>query len=141
MVMGDFSSQYSEFTEWMNKNGCTDILNNKYGTCPITYQRSSIDPIDCYFDNPSIEIRRGGCLPFGRLIGDHRGLWIDIPNELIYEFKPPPLTHPNARRLKMKDPRCVKRYNDKLDELCQKEQIYQRMNSLYESAEDPMTEL
>ena len=64
----------------MNGNGCIDILNNKYGTCPITYQRSHKDPIDCCFGDPAMKIRRGEYLPFGRLIGDHRGRWIDIPN-------------------------------------------------------------
>ena len=64
-----------------------------------------------------MKIRQGGCLPFGRLIGDHRSLWIDIPNEIIYGFNLSLINHPNARRLKMKDPRCVKRYNDELDEL------------------------
>ena len=86
-----------------------------------------------------MKIKKGGCLAFGRLIGDHQGIWIDISNKLIFGFNPPPLSHPNARRLKMKDPRCVKRYNDKLDEDCEREQIYYNMDSLHNMSTDPLT--
>ena len=116
-----------------------DLLNQKHGTCPITYQRSHTDPIDCCFGDGSIRISKGGCLSFGRLISYHRGLWMDIPNEILFGFKPPPLTHPSARRLKMKDPRCVKRYNDMLHNDCEKEHMYQRMDTLHSTVSDPMT--
>ena len=39
----------------------------------------------------------------------------------------------------MKDPRCVRRYTNTLDELCKKEALYQRMNSLHQIAIDPLT--
>ena len=139
MVMGDFNSEYEELKTWMSSSGCVDVLQTKYGTCPITYQRSAEDPLDCCFGDSSLKIKRGGCLAFGRLIGDHRGIWIDIPNELIFGFNPPPLTHPNARRLKTKDPRCVKRYNEKLDEYCENEQIYYQMDNLHSMATDPLS--
>ena len=88
-----------------------------------------------------MKIRKGGYLTFGRLIGNHRCLWMDIPNGLIYGFNHPPPTQPNARRLKIKDHRSVKRCNDKLDNVCQKEKIYHRMNNLHESAIDTMTHM
>ena len=82
---------------------------------------------------------RGGRLSFERLIGDHRGLWMDIPNKLIYGINPPPLTHPNARKLKMKDPRRVKRYNDRLHEECERAHMYHRMDTLHHNATDSLT--
>ena len=115
-------------------------FSQRHGMCPITYQRSHSDPIDYCFGNGSIRISKGGCLSFGRLISDHRGLWMDIPNDILFDFKPPPLTYPSARRLKIKDPRCVKRYNDKLHEECESEQMYQRMDILHSNVTDPMTE-
>ena len=54
LIMGDFNSQYCELIKWMNSHGCIDILNNKYGTCPITYQRSFKDPLDCFFGDPAM---------------------------------------------------------------------------------------
>ena len=80
----------------MQANGCIAAIHNKYGECSITYQRSNKDPLDCCFGDPSMKIRRGGYLAFGQLVGAHRGVWMDIPNELLFGFNPPPLTHPNA---------------------------------------------
>ena len=86
LVLGDLNSDYSELQDWMNNIGCEDILTKNYGPCPITYQRSHTDPVDCCFGDGSLQINRGGCLSFGRLVSDHRGLWMDIPNELLYGF-------------------------------------------------------
>ena len=124
----------------MNSIGCEDILTKKYGPCPITYHRSHSDPIDCCFGYGSLQIKRGGCLSFGRLVSDHRGLCMDISNKLLYGFNPPPLSHPSARRLKMKDPRCIQRYNEKLHQDCEQALIYYKMDNLHQVATDPMTE-
>ena len=64
MVVGDFNAQYSELVR-------VDVLHDKHGICPITYRRSHKDPLDCCFGDPNMKIRRGGCLAFGRLVGDH----------------------------------------------------------------------
>ena len=64
---------------------------------------------------------------------------MDIPNKLIYGINPPPLTHPNARKLKMKDPRRVKRYNDRLHEECERAHMYHRMDTLHHNATDSLT--
>ena len=66
---------------------------------------------------------------------------MDIPNELIFGFNPPPINHPKARRLKIKDPRCVKRYNEKQGELCTELQIYQQMDNLHRTVSDPITNI
>ena len=108
IVSGDFNSDYNSLTNWMQDIGLTDLVHSRHGKAPITYQRSRSDPIDRIFGSPSIKIRKDGFLSFGRLLSDHRGIWVDIPTEFLLGFKPPPLTHPDARRLKMKDPRVVK---------------------------------
>ena len=115
----------------MHSVSLCDLLQTKHGSPPIGYQRSARDPLDCIFGSPSLHICKGGCLSFGRLIGDHRALWIDIPNWLIYGYNPPSPTHPNARRLKIKDPRVVNRYLDKLHEVCLKEDLYSRMDYIH----------
>ena len=76
-----------------------DTLANKHDKCPITYQRSAYDPLDCIFSDHIIQMKQESYLPFSRLISDHRGQWMDIPNELIFGYNLPPLVHPNARRL------------------------------------------
>ena len=64
---------------------------------------------------------------------------MDIPNELIYGFNPPPMTHHNARRFKIKGPRCVKRYNDRLHEECERAHMYHRIDTLHHNAIYPLT--
>ena len=138
MVQGDFNSDYSQLDKWMNDLGMIDLLKKKHGPCPITYQRSSKDPLDCVFGDPYFKIKEGGCLSFQRLISDHRGIWFDIPNEYLLGFNPPPLNHPMARRLKTEDPRCVNRYCNKLHEMCQEAQLYERMDLLHSQVSHPL---
>ena len=66
---------------------------------------------------------------------------MDIPNESLFVFNYPPLTHPNARRLKMKDPRRVNCYNNSLDKLYLEEQMYYYMDNLHQTATDPMIDM
>ena len=101
---------------------------------PITYQRSKHDPLDCVFGTSTIQMRNGGCLSFGKLIGDHRGLWLDIPNEILFGFNPQPISHPNARRLKMADPRVVAKYNDYLHNKYFIDRLYERWDYLHKIA-------
>ena len=124
----------------MLHQGLVDTLAIKHGKCPITYQRSACDPLDCIFSDAIIQMREGCYLPFSRLISDHRGVWMDIPNELIFGYNLPTLNHPNARRLKMKDPRCVNKYCENLHQLCIKDQIYNRMNHLHQHASNPLSD-
>ena len=134
IVCGDFNSEYSALSEWFLDEGLQDIIAEKNGVMPITYQRSKKDPLDCVFGSPSIKIKNGGCLSFGRLISDHRGIWFDIPNTTLFGFNPQQITHPQARRLKMEDPRVVKKYNDYLHKKCMEENLYVQWDNLHKKA-------
>ena len=59
---------------------------------------------------------------------------MDIPNELIFGITTPPLSHPNTRRLKLKDPGCVRHKK------CEPEQIYYQMDELHQNTSDPLSE-
>ena len=59
MVLGDFNSEYTNLVEWMNTVGCVDVIHERHGKCPITYQRSNKDPLDCCFGDPNMKIRQG----------------------------------------------------------------------------------
>ena len=138
VVSGDFNSDYTSLTSWMQELGLTDLMDSRHGKAPITYQRSRSDPIDRIFGSPTIKIKKGGFLSFGRLLSDHRGIYVDIPTEFLLGFNPSPITHPNARRLKMKDPRVVKKYQDILHQECVNEDLYNRMNHIHENLTDPL---
>ena len=91
----------------------------------ITYQRSRSDQLECVLGTPTMQINNGGCLSFSKLIGDYRDIWLDIPNELMLGFNPPPLFHPEARRLKMEDPRVVQKCNEQLHKFCLNDNLYE----------------
>ena len=84
-----------------------------------------------YFYNTNEE---WGFLLFVKLIGDHRGLWLDIPNEILFGFNPQPISHPNERRLKISDPRVVTKYNDYLHKKCLIDRLYKRWDNLHKIA-------
>ena len=49
IVCGDFNSEYVKLSEWFLDEGLRDMLVPRHGKCPITYQRSRQDPLDCIF--------------------------------------------------------------------------------------------
>ena len=82
--------------------------------------------------------KNGRCLSFNRLISDHCGIWFNIPNECLLGFNPPPISHPNARCLKTKVPRCVNRYCNTINKLRIDAQLYDRMDLLHRQTSHPL---
>ena len=72
-------------------------------------KNSSIDGI---FVSPHLWATAAGYLSFGKLMGDHRGLWMDLPVELLFGYNHPSSNFARARRLKLSDPRVVERICD-----------------------------
>ena len=131
MLMGDFSSDYSRLSDWVLEFGLIYIIATQHGCCPITYNRSSKDPLDVICTTSHFIPAACGYFSFGKLARDHRGIWVDIPKILLYGYNPPQPIFPYARRLKLSDPRVVNRYLSYLDEACQEEELSLRMNHLY----------
>ena len=63
--------------------------------------------IDGIFVSPHLRATAAGYLSFGKLMGDHRGLWMDLPVELLCRYNHPSSNFARARRLKLSDPRVV----------------------------------
>ena len=136
---GDFNSEYSDLKQWMLDLGMVNCFEARYGSCgPRTCLRSKDSPIDCIFVSPQLTIAKGGFLSYGRLDSDHRGVWIDIPEFLLFGFNPPDLVNPNARRLKLKDPRVVSKYVAFLQEKMRAKDLFQRMDSLHRRTVYPL---
>ena len=133
ILMGDFNSEYSILREWMLDLSLLDVIGKKHGyeDVPRTHTRSKDSPIDCIFASAQISCAIGGFLSFGKLDGDHRGLWVDIPKMILLGCNIPPHTHPGARRLKLHDPRTVDRYLELLHDYMCTRNIYHRMNHLH----------
>ena len=73
---------------------------------------------------------RAGYLGFGDIPGDHRGIWVDIPNSEILGYNMNDISTPQARRLKLDDPRVVRRYLELLEGSFRKEKLYQKTKKL-----------
>ena len=116
----------------------TDMIADRHGPGPKTYNRSKDMPIDCFFGSACFNINKGGYLPFGRLQSNHRGLWLDLSTHPFFDHLPPPIHHPDARRLKMDDPRVVAKYIKLLTALFHDHDLFHRMNKLHSAAVYPL---
>ena len=140
IVMGDFNSHYDKLTSWMLDVGLTDLIAEKHGPGPITCNRSAQRPLDVIFGTANLKIKRGGFLSFGKLLSDHRGIWIDIPKFLIYGYNPPHPVFPSARRLKLLDPRVVAKYLAYLHCSMKDNDLFERMNDVHKHATFPLSQ-
>ena len=139
ILAGDYNSEFSEVQEWMIQQGLVEIICEQHGyeTAPATHLRSKESPIDGIYCTPQLRASQSGYLSFSSLGGDHRGLWVDIPDILIYGYKPQSCSMAHARRLKLEDPRIVEKYNDTLHKLLVKNEVYPRMAFLHQQAVYP----
>jgi hypothetical protein len=89
--MGDFNSEYVDLREWMLDLGLLDIIGKQYGynEAPNTFNRSKTSPIDCIFTSANMDGLHSGFLSFGKLAGDHRGLWVDISKTTLFRCNIP----------------------------------------------------
>jgi len=139
IVMGDFNSEYTELSSWMLELGLVDVISDKHGAGPKTYNRSKESPIDCVFASTDLKMRKGGFLPFKKLLSDHRGVWLDIPKHMIYGYNPPQPTFPSARKLKLTDPRVVEKYLTHLHCAMEEHDLFHRMDQLHRESTYPLS--
>lgn len=132
ILMGDWNSNHMDTTEWMSNFGLVDIIHSRHhqDDPPITCSCSSNGPIDGIFVSQSLRCSRGGYLSFDYMEVDHRGLWCDIPIELLLGHNMPNPVYPNARRLKTNDPRTQKKYIKELHKRLMEHNVYHRFDQL-----------
>ena len=136
IVMGDWNTEYREVVHWMRTLGLADIIQQRHSTStpPPTCNRSSTGPIDVIFAPTQYTCWRGGYLSFDYLEGDHRGIWCDIPIELMMDYNMQHPAHPQARRLKTTDPRVRKKYLKQLHKTLLEKNIYVQMEEIIKTA-------
>ncbi|GFH48946.1 hypothetical protein CTEN210_05422 [Chaetoceros tenuissimus] len=133
VLMGDFNSEFEDLKEWMQ-----ELMLEEAITKLKTYKRSKDSPIDCIFTSPGLIPIFSCYLSFGRLIGDHRGIWIEFKREALLGIRIPAFIHPEARRLKGKDPRVVKRYRETVHKKFLEHNIYERLDKMYQNIGSPL---
>ena len=132
IVLGDFNEDTSQVEQRLEEFSLRDVTRHIHGQSPpATFQRGS-RAIDGILATPSIvsETVKAGYLPFGELLGDHRGLWLDIPLESILGYSMSEVKLYQARRLKLEDPRVVRKYQQSLLDFCAQHDMYRRIDTL-----------
>ena len=74
---------------FMTSLGLKEAIQHVHGEdAPATYQRGR-NCIDGIFVTNELLGCRGGYLAFGTIPGDHRGIWLDIPQDIFLGYKMP----------------------------------------------------
>ena len=135
IIMGDWNEDIvgDNLTVWMRTFGLQEAITSMHGKQPPpTYHRGT-HTIDGIFISPSIQVARAGYLGFGEIPGDHRGLWIDVHQKSILGYKMADIPTARARRLKLDDPRVVKKYQEVLHSYLHSRRVYSRLQILRDS--------
>ena len=136
IIMGDWnedvrSNLFKLWKEDLQLINCNLQALNDEKHAPATYNRGSV-PIDSILCTTGVEITRAGYLNFGEGIGDHRPVYIDVQLTSVLGIKIPPIKKAQARRLKLDDPRVIKKYNNELEKYLRSHRVKERSDLLQE---------
>ena len=129
IISGDWNEDVvgPNLTRWMGCFSLREAVTHVHGSKPPpTYHRGT-HAIDGIFVSHTIQILKAGYLPFNELPGDHRGIWVDIPQSSILGYRMSDIPTAKARRLKLDDPRVVNRYQEILHQYFRQHNIYKRL--------------
>ena len=139
ILCGDWNRKVNGafMTSFMMSLGLEEALHHVHGTdVPPTYQRGR-NCIDGIFVTSAILGCRGGMLPFGDIPGDHRGLWLDVPQELFLGYRMPKIPPRKIRLLQCSDVKAKERYKTLLHSLYLKHGVYGQIYTLREQVSYP----
>lgn len=108
------------------RNGITDSQNERQ---PATFHRGVL-PIDGIFVSHSVQVSKGGFLPFGFIPSDHRGLWIEVSMDSAFGFSTPKLVYPSARALNTSLPKVRKEWTKLYTEFIQRHKLNEKLFTL-----------
>ena len=134
IIMGDWnedvrSNLFQQWREDLQLIDCSlSVLDNPQ-QAPATHNKGTA-PIDTILCTAGVEVKKAGYLSFGEGIGDHRPLFIDVQLTSVLGIKMPPIKKAKARRLKLEDPRVVKKYNLELEKYLRKHKVKERSEFL-----------
>ena len=132
LLSGDWNvdSQDRAFCAWKKRLGLIDPIETRHGTdSPGTFNKGN-RRLDSFLVSAYLQYDKCGFLPFGMLSGDHRGIYLDVKMNSFIGYRAPPVPSHKARRLQLQDPRILARYQEVLDSILEKEQIYRQVLQL-----------
>jgi hypothetical protein len=124
------------FAQQLHRLGLTEAASVRAGEdTPATQKRGS-RPIDGIFLSPTLSTVNSGYVDAG---SDHLCVWVDIAYEAAFGYNPPPSKKPQARRLKMMDPRIVAKYLLLLRKWYKAHGLFERIEKLHNDVATTMT--
>ena len=113
------------------------ITNGREEAAQATHSRNcNLVPIDGCFISLSLQMHRGGYLPFDAFGSDHRGLWFDIFNDNLFGFKIRDVPRHQARRMKCDLPWVKQKFIHDYKQLLREANLYQRIYYLQTLAQN-----
>ncbi len=113
--------------------------HNHTSAPPTYYRNTGNTAIDGIWASPSLDLLRGGYLEKGDFPGDHRPIWFEVSYAQAFGRSLPPIWRPQARRLQLRDPRCVARYQKSMKQLTRSKRITHRQYLLESTIGPTMT--
>ena len=117
--------------------GMRNLVLSTHGSqgAPPTHARNSNYSVDGIWATGGVHVTQCGYMSAGEMGGteDHRPIWFDAAFSSLLGHPLPPLAPPQARRLKLDDPRCLKRYDAKMTELSRQHRLAERTFALEKS--------
>ena len=122
IVCGDINEDIlsHNITSFFDNLGLRHLIFSKHDSslAPATYYRNQNNvAVDGIWASPCLELLRGGYLPKHEFPGDHRPIWFELSYADAFGHELPKIWRAQARRLQLRDPRCVKKYNKELRRL------------------------
>ena len=132
IIGGDWNTNVSNpsFLEPFKKRNLVPVMSNKFDSpLPATHNNGS-QAIDEIFASSTISIQAAGYLEHGSTLSDHCPLWVDVTKDTLIGTKATLKPTYATRKLKTDDPRVVRKYLNKLEELLLRDNVVARTNIL-----------
>jgi hypothetical protein len=135
IVCGDINKNImnNHITTFFANLGLRHLIFSKHdpASAPATYCRNQQgESADGIRASPTLDLIRGRYLEKGDFRGDHCPIWFKISYAQAFGGTLPPIWKPQARRLQLRDPKCVQRYNTKLKQLLIAKRLPKRQHTL-----------
>ena len=129
-IQGDFNLEYKDLHICILNFGLINIVGEKHGKGPRTHNISTYLPIYCIFGIANFDILRGGILSFGRLLSDHKGVWVNIIKYILFKYNPPQPVFHSAHCPKLNHPRLIANYLTYIYWAMKDSNLFHRMDML-----------
>ena len=133
IVMGDLNQDVRHNEHFVNL-GLVEVISSRFRDPPPTYNRSKqfSRPIDGIWISPEISVRKSGYSGFDEgSPSDHRLIWIDVDFPSIFGCPWNSMPSSKPKRLKCKDPRLVKKYNNLVTKEMKEANLFVRIQQLF----------